>query len=88
MFIHVFILIRININVVKLGQVIRSRGLMYTCTCVKTVLSQSIIEVIFIISFIGGTIDLLFYDFSIHTRTQYSSTCSSEKLIVLSYTYT
>jgi len=35
---------------------------------VKTILSQSIIEVIFIISFIGGTF-LLFDDFSMHTHS-------------------
>jgi len=52
--------------VVKLVQVIRSKGLM--STCVKTILSQSIIEVIFIISFIGRTFDLLFDDFSIHAH--------------------
>jgi len=35
---------------------------------VKTILSQSIIEVIFIISFIGGTF-LLFDNFSIHAHS-------------------
>jgi len=34
---------------------------------VKTIVSQSFVEVMFIISFIGGTI-LLFYDFSIHAH--------------------
>jgi len=43
-----------NQYVVKLGQVIRSRGLM--SVYVKTILSQSIIDVTFIISFIGGTL--------------------------------
>jgi len=50
-------------------------------TYVKSILSQSIIEVIFIMSFIGGTF-LLFDDFSIQ------HTFVSVKLIVLSYTYT
>jgi len=51
--------------VVKLVQVIRSRGL---CLHMLKQFCQSIMEVIFIISFIGGTFYLLFDDFSIHAH--------------------